>query len=89
MVVVPRVRTNRDPDARADFLDQLTQEFRVAAVKPLDIDWISDRSTPSLKWALWASWPTRSHLVCSVEPERTDPKDRPKKPLCTAPNWKS
>jgi len=45
--VVPRIRANRNPDARAEFLDQLTQEFRVAVVKPLDIDWISDRSMPS------------------------------------------
>jgi hypothetical protein len=44
---VPGVRSNRDPDAGAEFLDQLTQELRVAAVKPLDIDWISDRSIPS------------------------------------------
>lgn len=48
MVVVSRIRTNRDPDARAEFLDQLTQEYRVAVVKPLDIDWISDRSMPSV-----------------------------------------
>lgn len=47
LFVVSRVRANRDPDARAEFLNQLTQEFRVAVVKPLDVDWISDRSMPS------------------------------------------
>lgn len=47
MFVVSRVWANRDPDARAEFLDELTQEFRVAVVKPLDVDWISDRSMPS------------------------------------------
>lgn len=47
MFVVARIRTNRDPDAGAEFFDELTQEFRIAVVKPLDIDWISDRSMPS------------------------------------------
>ena len=47
LFVVSRVRANRDPDPRAEFLNQLTQKFRVAVVKPLDIDWISDRSMPS------------------------------------------
>lgn len=47
MFVVPCIRPNRDPDAWAEFLNQLTQEFRIAVVKPLDIDWISDRSMPS------------------------------------------
>ena len=46
MFFVSGIRANRDPDAGAEFLDQLTQEFRVAVVKPLDIDWISDRSMP-------------------------------------------
>lgn len=48
MFVVSRVGANRDPDPRAEFLNQLMQEFRIAVVKPLDIDWISDRSMPSL-----------------------------------------
>lgn len=47
MFIVTGIRANRNPDARAEFLDQFTQEVRVAVVKPLDIDWISDRSTPS------------------------------------------
>lgn len=47
MFVVSSIWANRDPDARAEFLDQLAQEFRIAVVKPLDIDWISDRSMPS------------------------------------------
>ena len=46
--VVPGIRANRNPDARAEFHDQLTQKVLVAVVKPLDIDWISDRSVPSL-----------------------------------------
>lgn len=47
MFFVSSIRANRDPDARTEFLDELTQEFRVAVVKPLDVDWISDRSMPS------------------------------------------
>lgn len=47
MLVVARIRANRNPDPRAEFLDQLMQEFGVAVVKPLDVDWISDRSMPS------------------------------------------
>ena len=44
MRLVTGIGANRDPDAGAECLDQLTQQYRVAVVKPLDIDWISDRS---------------------------------------------
>ena len=47
MFFVPGIRANRDPDAGAELLNQLAQEFWIAVVKPLDIDWISDRSMPS------------------------------------------
>ena len=89
MFVVPRVRPNRDPDAGAEFLDQLTQELRIAVVKPLDIDWISDRSMPCSVGRCGLR--RRCVLMSSLSalPERTGTKDRPKRPLCTAPNWKS
>ena len=59
MFFVSGIRANRDPDAGAEFLDQLPQEFRVAVVKPLNIDWISDRSMPSPTGRMWASTPPR------------------------------
>ena len=44
MLAVASKGANSDQDARAQLLDQFTQEFRVAPAKSLDVDWISDRS---------------------------------------------
>ena len=78
MFVVPSIRANRDPDARTEFLDQLTQECRVAAAKPLDIDWISDRSMSPAVSPLWASTPPRFSSRIMVWSARTGTKDRRK-----------
>jgi len=86
---VPGIRSNRNQDPRAELLDQLTQEFRVAVVKPLDVDWINDRSAPSSVGCRGLPPPPRSHVVFSVRLERTGTKDKPKCRRVRGSNWKS
>lgn len=59
MLVVASIGSNCGQDARAQLPNQFTQEFRVAPVKSLEVDWISDRSIPL---AVRLEWP-----ICSAQ----------------------